>query len=436
MAKKLLKIILSILAKTAVIWLPILVIIIICYIAFLVIFAIPRQAAEDITIDAKDRVAAFFGFSKDEEFYEDNKELFEDYKEIASEWSDGLSDDQIQQAKVHEFSWAILASVDRLIHDPLMNDAMDEIDIDPENVFDDLKPNFEFKDSVIYVEEEIWKQEERTIEVEVTTTDENGNEVMEIQEKIIKEWVLEIDKKTEDVELITKAETIEGTFIYEYKQTEEVMHIPSPNPNVETQKKIIKKEILTKVQYPAEYYEPFILYLNEQGITHPSDIELVLELATAYDTNYDLNLTYLRNFDYSSYPRFVGENEWLWVTPSTRVTSPYGPRDDEFHLALDIGAVNQGIAGDPIWAMEDGTVTRAEESSGSYGTIIYIKHYNDQIETRYAHLDTLAVSKGDKVKKGDLIGTMGNTGRSTAAHLHFEIRQDGKALNPAYFFPF
>ncbi|NDI36650.1 M23 family metallopeptidase [Chengkuizengella sediminis] len=434
--KKLFKLLLGILAKTAVVWVPLVAILLICYISFLMVYAIPRQAAEDLFASDKDKVSAFMGFSKDEEYYEENSDVFEKYKEIASEWDNGLSTNQKQQAMVHELSWAILASVDRLIHDPLMmENGESEINIDPENVFNDIKPEFEFKDSVIYIEEEVWKQKEKTIKVEVSSVDEDGNEVTETIEKTVKEWVLEVKSKTEEIKLLTRAETIEGVFIYEYKEIEEITRVPSLNPNVDTQKKTIKKEILNKVQYPTKYYEPFIHYLNKNGITRESDIELVLELSTAYDPNYDLNLSYLKNFDYSSYPRLVGANDWLWVTPSTRGTSPYGPRNGEFHLGIDIGAENQGVDGEPIWAMEDGTVTRAERSTGGYGTIVYIRHYDDQIETRYAHLETLGVSKGDKVKKGDLVGTMGNTGNSTGTHLHFEIRQDGKALDPAYFFP-
>lgn len=94
------------------------------------------------------------------------------------------------------------------------------------------------------------------------------------------------------------------------------------------------------------------------------------------------------------------------------------------HTGIDLAAPT----GTPVYATADGVVGRADFYS-SYGLYISINH-GASMETRYAHLSRLAVAAGDSVKKGDLIGYVGSTGRSTGPHLHYEVRIDGLAVNP------
>lgn len=94
------------------------------------------------------------------------------------------------------------------------------------------------------------------------------------------------------------------------------------------------------------------------------------------------------------------------------------------HHGIDLAAPT----GTPVYATADGIVGRADWYS-SYGLYISINH-GASMETRYAHLSRLAVAAGDNVKKGDLIGYVGSTGRSTGPHLHYEVRVDGLAVNP------
>lgn len=94
------------------------------------------------------------------------------------------------------------------------------------------------------------------------------------------------------------------------------------------------------------------------------------------------------------------------------------------HTGIDLAAPT----GTPVYATADGIVSRADWYS-SYGLFISVNH-GAAMETRYAHLSRLAVAAGDSVKKGDLIGYVGSTGRSTGPHLHYEVRVDGLAVNP------
>jgi murein DD-endopeptidase MepM/ murein hydrolase activator NlpD len=112
------------------------------------------------------------------------------------------------------------------------------------------------------------------------------------------------------------------------------------------------------------------------------------------------------------------------------LTSGFGMRT---HPVLGGRRQHQGIdlaapTGTPVYATADGIVGRADWYS-SYGLFISINH-GASMETRYAHLSRLAVAAGDNVKKGDLIGYVGSTGRSTGPHLHYEVRVEGLAVNP------
>lgn len=113
-----------------------------------------------------------------------------------------------------------------------------------------------------------------------------------------------------------------------------------------------------------------------------------------------------------------------------RLTSGYGMRD---HPVLRRRARHKGVdlaapTGTPVYATADGVIGRADWFS-SYGLFISIDH-GAELETRYAHMSKLAVASGDTVKKGDVIGYVGSTGRSTGPHLHYEVRLDGVAVNP------
>ncbi|MBH9538370.1 M23 family metallopeptidase [Novosphingopyxis iocasae] len=116
-----------------------------------------------------------------------------------------------------------------------------------------------------------------------------------------------------------------------------------------------------------------------------------------------------------------------------RLTSYFGNRSDPFsggrgnHHGIDMAAPT----GTPIYATADGLIERAGWVNG-YGNFIEIEHGN-QVETRYGHLSRLNVESYQRVKKGDLIGYVGSTGRSTGPHLHYEVRIAGKPVNPLSF---
>jgi murein DD-endopeptidase MepM/ murein hydrolase activator NlpD len=116
-----------------------------------------------------------------------------------------------------------------------------------------------------------------------------------------------------------------------------------------------------------------------------------------------------------------------------RWTSGFGYRRDPkgYGTRMHEGTDMAGAYGTPIYATADGVVTHAGWDSG-YGRLVKIRH-DFGVETRYAHLSQVRVEVGQRVSRGDRIGDMGNSGRSTGTHLHYEVRLNGTAVNPMTF---
>lgn len=128
----------------------------------------------------------------------------------------------------------------------------------------------------------------------------------------------------------------------------------------------------------------------------------------------------------ASIPAFVPAKNFVF-------TSGFGFRFDPFHgrAAQHMGIDMAGSLGEPIYAAAAGRVVRAERF-GAYGLTVDIDHGRG-ILTRYAHLSSISVRNGERVRMGQRIGGMGSTGRSTGVHLHYEVRIDGQPVNPRPF---
>ena len=118
-----------------------------------------------------------------------------------------------------------------------------------------------------------------------------------------------------------------------------------------------------------------------------------------------------------------------------RIASGYGRRIDpyykklKFHYGVDFSAPK----GTPIYATGNGKVAKVQKSRRGFGNHVIINH-GFGYESLYAHMTKYTVRKGQKVKRGDIIGFVGSSGKSTAPHLHYEVHKDGKKINPAYYF--
>ncbi|MFL5784554.1 MAG: LysM peptidoglycan-binding domain-containing M23 family metallopeptidase [Bacteriovoracaceae bacterium] len=139
---------------------------------------------------------------------------------------------------------------------------------------------------------------------------------------------------------------------------------------------------------------------------------------------YLLNDTYVVE-DYGH----LGTGRFVWPVPNFyKVSSSFGSRWGRHHDGIDIPAPK----GTPVVAVDSGTVIYSDNGIRGYGNMIVLAH-GDDVFTVYAHNSKNKVDKGEKVKKGETIALIGNTGRSTGPHLHFEIRVKNKKRDPARF---
>jgi murein DD-endopeptidase MepM/ murein hydrolase activator NlpD len=125
----------------------------------------------------------------------------------------------------------------------------------------------------------------------------------------------------------------------------------------------------------------------------------------------------------------VKPSENIWIS------SKFGSRDDPFTLSRrsHSGIDFVGPRNTEIYATAKGTVTLVKDSRRGYGKEVVITH-DFGYSTRYAHLNEIKVKDGQEVKRGQLVGLMGSTGRSTGVHLHYEVRLNRRPINPIYYF--
>jgi len=115
---------------------------------------------------------------------------------------------------------------------------------------------------------------------------------------------------------------------------------------------------------------------------------------------------------------------------SGKVTSAFGRRGSRMHDGIDISAEE----GTPVHASASGEVVYADQRLSGYGKLIIVRHGED-LFTAYAHNQRNLVSKGDKVKAGDVIARVGHTGRASGSHLHFEVRRGPTPVDPLAYLP-
>ncbi len=166
-------------------------------------------------------------------------------------------------------------------------------------------------------------------------------------------------------------------------------------------------------------------------LTYPMPVQETVATAAVPNEQPPADISQLSKANFTK----TEKQERLAGTPSIwpangRVTSAFGWRNspladgNELHAGIDI-AVNYGI---PVVAAADGTITESG-SAGGYGNLVQIDHGNG-ISTLYGHNSKLAVNVGQTVKKGQIVSYAGSSGKSTGPHVHYEVRENGKPVDP------
>ena len=146
-------------------------------------------------------------------------------------------------------------------------------------------------------------------------------------------------------------------------------------------------------------------------------------------------------FDLPTNIPVAGDVKFAWPTPTLKnITSHYGWRVHpvtnvkDFHYGMDIAGPN--ALGQPIISVADGVVYQVNYTNTTAGYNVRIKHIDEEgyeWESRYCHMSQINVEPGTYLRQGDVIGAVGNTGRSTGPHLHFELRFSGQLVNPYFY---
>ena len=193
-------------------------------------------------------------------------------------------------------------------------------------------------------------------------------------------------------------------------------------------------EQLASLQLYAK--EVSVAYGIKQKLEGPADIsaegKLVPTFAESvqdYDFLRTTNLLALPSRS-SSRLRPPGAQPSMWPVQGL-ITGPYGKRSDPFS---EEGAFHKGVdisvpSGTAVHVTADGMVIQAEMVTGGYGRLVVVDH-GGGIQTYYAHLSRIYVHAGQEVRRSDLLGAAGSTGRTTAPHLHYEVRVAGTPMNP------
>ncbi len=128
-------------------------------------------------------------------------------------------------------------------------------------------------------------------------------------------------------------------------------------------------------------------------------------------------------------PRIKTDAELVWPIVGP-INSPFGLRRGKFHAGIDIGSPSY----QEVVAALDGEVIYADDTRGPLGKAVVLQH-GSGLRTVYAHLSIVIAHESDTVRQGQAIGGVGDTGRATGPHLHFEVRKNGTALNPEEYLP-
>ena len=193
---------------------------------------------------------------------------------------------------------------------------------------------------------------------------------------------------------------------------------------------------------PAQRYAGLERQRNYDRLDSMADAPLLNNIDRKLDRLDRMLVSQVKSFDFLASETASQKNRTAHIPAIQPVpekylrtmASGYGARRDpvygtmKFHEGMDFSAPT----GTPVYATADGTVTTSSWQS-AYGNMVEISHgYN--YTTRYAHLSKLIARQGQQVKRGDLIGLVGNTGKSTGSHLHYEVRYRGQPQNPVNYY--
>ncbi len=199
---------------------------------------------------------------------------------------------------------------------------------------------------------------------------------------------------------------------------------------------LIPRVVIDTIDAPNMENSSIILYTNGEWDYLHHDKE-ALEQHMVYQTHWDTTKIFsYRSIELAHLPevtelQLIDDMNGFYPPVKGKVFSKYGPRRGRHHNGVDISKP----VGETLYATFDGKVRYAQYNTGGYGYLVIIRHPNG-LESWYAHLSRMNVKVGDYVKASQVIGYIGNTGRSRGNHLHFEFRYCDQSFDPEFLIDF
>lgn len=245
------------------------------------------------------------------------------------------------------------------------------------------------------------------------------------------------------IELLSKYYVVDSIISYDSKEINE-LYAEKQRITKNTNELKEKKEQLKSIKDDAESQTIIltntkIILENEKASLDDSQKELLSQIDAYKKQQAEINNLIQYQISSSTYELRYAGGIMQWPTiQNAYITSPFGTRLHpiygimKLHKGIDIGG---GVKiGDPIYAAADGVIIYSNYNQGGYGNMVMIDHGLDEngvkIITLYGHGNKLLKNVGDTVKKGDVIMELGTTGNSTGPHVHFEVRENGVAVDP------
>lgn len=287
-----------------------------------------------------------------------------------------------------------------------------------------IKKNYNLKDKSILAKPEVVEESKEKNNIQKEEIKENIN-----SENVVKEEKVEPVKEKLVEKQIYTVKSGDALLNLSEKYSQSLSIIKANNPKITTNLQVGQKIMFPSVNgiyYTVKNGDN----LYDISIKYKVDVDVIRKYNNiSGDTLQIGQEIFLKDPSLKALPSVGVTENFKMPVRYKGITSPYGNR---FHPVLKRYILHSGVdlvaRYIPVTASKAGTVTFVGVAGG-YGNLIKIKH-SDGYETRYAHLNKMLVKKGQKINQGQLIGESGMTGRVTGPHLHFEVRKNGKPVNP------
>lgn len=338
-------------------------------------------------------------------------------------------------------------------------DQKDNITINPKVSIvvakkDDVITEEELADNIIETSSEVVKSEALYINGDLCAVVDEESDIDETLGNILDEY--KTDDENVEIGFAEDIEIVQGVFLADEVVNQQDLEEKVKEENLVTVEKSFEENKYEEIPYDTEVIESENYLVGTQIVLESGNngvIEYKEKVLTVNDDEKDRTLVEQTVLQEPSKQRIiigtadpkenedailadVNGDEFILPIVGSYVSSPFGYREGQKHNGIDL-CVKGGTMGKEVLSTASGVVEKilSTSQSGGYGLMVVVDHGNN-VKSLYAHLNSINVELGQSVANGQLIGTAGNTGNSSGAHLHFELHIGDKIVNPVDYIKF